>query len=360
MSWPGLKTRFGFPEGPFLPAELEFNRGWAMLDEMGMRGLVRPLNVIVTAEDGDPALTTGRIDSLYAFSARIRSDSSVARILGPVDLSDHWPLAKYRKYYEDVDLALEQAPFVADYFLSHDRKSLLMQVILAPGAGLEEEKRLAREIPAWIHVPNSAVTIGGQGVYYNDFDKAMTASYGPSLAFVFAVTCIALLVFFRAPIVAAKALIMNVLSVLAGYGAVVWVFQLGHLQTLFGTPGPSHVVPLTIPLMLFCLLFGLSMDYEVFLLSRIREGWLRGKDNETSVAEGLAATGPIITSAALIMAAVFGAFAFAKVIIVQMLGLGLAVAVLVDATLIRVVLVPAFMKLFGSLNWWPDRRIPKI
>ena len=360
MSWPGLQTRFGFPEGPFLPAELEFNRGWAMLDKMGMRGLVRPLNVIVTAGDGAPALTTGRIDALYAFSARIRSDSSVARILGPIDLSDHWPLAKYRNYYEDIDLALEQAPFIADFFLSRDRKSLLMQVILSEAAGLEEEKRLAREIPSWIHVPNCAVAVGGQGVYYNDFDKAMTASYGPSLAFVFAVTCIALLGFFRSPIVSIKALIMNVLSVLAGYGAVVWVFQLGHLHWLFGTPGPSHVVPLTIPLMLFCLLFGLSMDYEVFLLSRIREGWLRGKDNETSVAEGLAATGPIITSAALIMAAVFGAFAFAKVVIVQMLGLGLAVAVIVDATLIRVVLVPAFMKLFGRWNWWPNHRIPKI
>lgn len=358
LSWPGLKTRFGFPEGPFLPAELEFNRGWAMLDSMGMRGLVRPLNVIVTAEDGAPALSAGRIDSLYAFSARIRSDARVARILGPVDLSDSWPLAKYRNYYADVEHALEQAPFIADYFLSRDRRSLLMQVIPAPGAGLEDEKGLARDLPGWSNLAGCAITLGGQGVYYNDFDKAMSASYGPSLAFVFAATCIALLAFFRAPIVAVKALIMNVLSVLAGYGAVVWVFQLGHLGWLFGTPGPSHVVPLTIPLMLFCLLFGLSMDYEVFLLSRVREGWLRGKDNETSVAQGLAATGPIITSAALIMAAVFGAFAFAQVIIVQMLGLGLAVAVLVDATLIRVVLVPAFMKLFGRWNWWPDHRVP--
>ncbi len=357
LSWPGRLTRFGFPEGPFIPRELEFSRGYLMLDGMGLQGLVRPINIILTSKQG-PALTLDRIDSLFAFSARIRRDPAVAGIFGPVDLADGWPLAKYRALYADMDEVWENVPAVQEFFLSRDGRSLLMQVMLKPGAELEQEKALAREIPEWLHLADLGMEVGGQAVYYNDFDKAMKASYLPCVSFVLAVTLAALLFFFRSPLVSIKAIVMNALSVLAGYGAVVYVFQLGHGSAWFGTPGPALVVPLTIPLMLFCILFGLSMDYEVFLLSRIREAFARSGDNESSVAEGLAATGPMITSAALIMAAVFGAFAFARVVVVQMLGLGLAVSVIVDATLIRVLLVPAFMKMAGKWNWWPQRGGP--
>ncbi|MDB5050817.1 MAG: hypothetical protein JWO30_3888 [Fibrobacteres bacterium] len=360
FSLPARHTRFGFPEGRFIPRELEFSRGFLMLDSMGMQGLVRPINIILTAKNGGPALTTERVDSLFAFSARIRKDTAVGRIFGPMDLADGWPLAKYRTLYADVRDALERAPFVRDFFLSRDGRSLLMQVMLKPQVDLEQEKALARALPAWLNLPGLEMDVGGQAVYYNDFDKAMKASYLPCVSFVLAVTLAALLLFFRSPLVSIKALIMNALSVAAGYGAVVYVFQEGHLNGLFTDLGPSQVVPLTLPLMLFCILFGLSMDYEVFLLSRIRESFARTGDNEGSVIEGLAATGPMITSAALIMAAVFGAFAFARVVVVQMLGLGLAIAVLVDATLIRILLVPAFMKMAGKWNWWPygSRRSP--
>ncbi len=361
LSLPGLRTRFGFPEGPFIPRELEFSRGYLMLDTMGMQGLVRPINIILTSKDGSPALSAAKVDSLYAFSARIRQDPAVARVFGPVDLADGWPVEKYRALYADsadIETLTERAPFLKDFFLSRDGHSLLMQVMLKPEVLLEQEKKLAREIPAWLGLQQTSVDMGGQAVYYNDFDKAMTAAYVPCVAFVLAVTMAALLLFFRSPLVSVKAIVMNALSVLAGYGVVVWVFQIGHGHALFGTPGPAEVVPLTIPLMLFCILFGLSMDYEVFLLSRMRESFMRTGDNESSVAEGLAATGPMITNAALIMAAVFGAFAFARVVVVQMLGLGLAVSVLVDATLIRVLLVPAFMKMAGKWNWWPSGRRP--
>ncbi|MEO7423560.1 MAG: MMPL family transporter [Fibrobacteria bacterium] len=355
LASPGRHTRFGFPEGPFIPAELEFSRGYRMLDSMGLQGLVRPINIILSAKSG-AALTPARIGPLCVFSARIRADTGVARIFGPVDLADAWPAAKYRALYgegeADVDAALERAPFVRDFFLSRDGRSLLMQVMLKPAVLLEQEKTLARRIPAWLNMPDMDIEVGGQAVYYNDFDEAMMAAYLPCMAFVLGVTMLALLVFFQSPLVAVKAIIMDGLSVLSGYGVVVHVFQLGHGCALFGLPGPSLVVPLTIPLMLFCILFGLSMDYEVFLLSRIRESFARSGDNQASIAEGLAATGPMITSAALIMAAVFGAFAFAKMVVVQMLGLGLAVSVIVDATLIRVLLVPAFMKMAGRWNWW--------
>lgn len=351
MAWPARLTRFGFPEASFLPADLEFTRGLRILENMKLGGLISPVNVILTA--GDSILTPGRIPDLLAFSARLRSDSAVARIFGPVDLADNWPPEKYRKLYADPAAALERIPSIGDYFLSRDGRSLLMQLLFKPGVGLEDAKRLARDVPGWMRIPGLRMEMGGQAVYYNDFDMAMRSAYAPSVAFVLIVSFAALLLFFGSPLVAFKALILNGLSVLAGYGAVVYVFQLGHGHALFGTAGPSQVVPLTIPLLLFCILFGLSMDYEVFLISRIREAYAAGGDNARAVSEGLAATGPIITSAALIMAAVFGAFAFARVVVAQMLGLGLAMAVLVDASVIRVLLLPALMKMAGRWNWWP-------
>jgi RND superfamily putative drug exporter len=163
------------------------------------------------------------------------------------------------------------------------------------------------------------------------------------------------LLFFRAPLVSAKALILNLLSVAAGYGAVVFVFQLGHGAELLGAAGPTHVVPITIPLVIFCILFGLSMDYEIFLLSRVRSAFLETNDNHESILRAMTDTGAVITSAALIMVVVFGAFAFSKLIVVQMIGLGLGIAVLVDALVIRSLLGPALMKMAGRWNWWPAR-----
>ncbi len=353
LSSPAAYTRFGFPEGPFIPSELEFSKGLALLSDMGQQGLVRPINIVLKTKNQDPVLTRERIPALYEFSQRILRDTSVARIFGPLDLSDHWPLPKYMDLYADTALAYERLPALKDFFLSRDGRSLLMQIMLKPQVGLESEKALARAIPNWMSVAGLDISVGGRGVYYNDFDSAMKTSYRPTLVFVLIVTGLALLLFFRSPVMAIKAMVLNSLSVAAGYGAVVFVFQLGHGSGIFGTPGPTEVVPLVLPLMLFCLLFGLSMDYEVFLISRIREVFFRNGDNTQAVARGIAVTGPIITQAALIMTSVFGAFAFAREIVVQMLGLGLAVAVMVDATLIRMVLVPAFMKLAGRWNWWP-------
>ena len=159
---------------------------------------------------------------------------------------------------------------------------------------------------------------------------------------------------------AAVTVLKNLLSVGAGYGAVVAVFQYGWGAGIFGLDGPSGAIPLSIPLMLFCIIFGLSMDYEVFLLHRIKEVYEETGDNTHATVEGVASTAGIITSAALIMVVVFGAFAWAEMVIVQMLGLGLAVAVLVDATIIRALLVPAAMKLMGDWNWWAPAPLKRL
>jgi len=159
-----------------------------------------------------------------------------------------------------------------------------------------------------------------------------------------------------------KALVLNILSLTAAFGAMVWIFQDGHLGALGTTPTGTLVA--NIPVLLFCIAFGLSMDYEVFLVSRIREFWLASgrtrTDNDESVARGIAHTGRIITAAALIMSISFAALIAAQVTVMKMFGIGLTLAILVDATLVRMVLVPAFMHVMGQWNWWAPRWLVSV
>ena len=172
-----------------------------------------------------------------------------------------------------------------------------------------------------------------------------------------------LLLFFRSLLLPVKALLMNLASVIAAYGLMVFVFQEGHLEGALSFHSVGFIDSF-MPLFQFSILFGLSMDYEVFLLARIREEYLRTGDNTEAVAWGLEHTGSIITSAALIMVTVFGAFAFGRLLPIKELGFGLAMAVLIDATVIRVMLVPATMRLLGKWNWWLprwlDKRLPNV
>ncbi|MFD4403579.1 MMPL family transporter [Nocardia sp. NPDC058499] len=167
-----------------------------------------------------------------------------------------------------------------------------------------------------------------------------------------------------------KALLLNTLSLTAAFGAMVWIFQDGHLEGLLGFTAVGYLVP-TMPILMFCLAFGLSMDYEVFLLSRIREEWLRrragrtgselaAEDNTASVAIGVARTGRIFTAAAVLMAIVIGALATSQVSFIQLMGLGLTLTVLADATIIRALLVPALMRLMGPLNWWAPKPLARL
>jgi RND superfamily putative drug exporter len=156
-----------------------------------------------------------------------------------------------------------------------------------------------------------------------------------------------------------KALVLNLLSLTATFGAMVWIFQEGHLSHLLNFTA-TGTIDTTTPILMFCVAFGISMDYEVFLLSRIKEEHDRTGDNIASVAAGLERTGRIVTAAALIQAVVFAAFGTSHVTFIKLFGVGLAMAVLVDATLVRAALVPAFMRLAGNANWWspgPLRRL---
>ncbi len=172
-------------------------------------------------------------------------------------------------------------------------------------------------------------------------------------------TFILLFLMFGSILVPVKALVLNTLSLTATFGAMVWIFQEGNGSGLLDFT-PTGLTDTTTPILMFCIAFGLSMDYEVFLLSRIKEEHDRTGDNETAVALGLERTGRIVTAAALLLSVTFLAFATSGITFIKLFGLGLAMAVLMDATIVRATLVPAFMKLAGEANWWAPKPLKRL
>jgi RND superfamily putative drug exporter len=199
----------------------------------------------------------------------------------------------------------------------------------------------------------SQFLVGGYVASTLDFQEELLAQFPLLVLLILGATGIMLAFAFKSVLVPIKAIIMNALSVSATFGLIVLVFQYGWDGGLLGIGGPTSAIFVVVPVLVFAIVFGLSMDYEVFLLCRIKEAFDRTGKNDEATMEGLSATASVITSAALIMIMVFGVFAFARVLVMQFLGFGLAVAVLLDATIIRMVLVPAFMHLMGRWNWWP-------
>src|SRR5918996_734723 len=211
--------------------------------------------------------------------------------------------------------------------------------------------------------PGAEVHVGGQTALFIDMSDKISSRLLWFIGAVILLSVVLLMMVFRSVAVPLKAAVMNLLSIGAAYGVIVAVFQWGWLKGLFGVEETVPIVSF-MPMMLFAVLFGLSMDYEVFLLSRVREEYLHRRDNDSAVIEGISATARVITSAALIMISVFAAFVLGDDPVIKMFGLGLATAVFIDATIVRIVLVPATMKLLGEWNWWLpawlDRRLPNL
>jgi RND superfamily putative drug exporter len=210
-------------------------------------------------------------------------------------------------------------------------------------------------LPAIARSSGATLAVGGLTPLTIDLDEAVAARLPHVIASVLVVSFLLLLAVFRAPVVALKAVVLNLLSIGAAYGVVVLVFQRG---VGLGWLGLAHPVPIVsfLPLLMFAVLFGLSMDYEVFMLTRVREEHARGASSVESVSRGIAKTARVVTSAALVMVSVFVAFALGRDPILKMFGIGLATAIGLDASVVRLLLVPASMVLLGDRNW----RAPKL
>jgi RND superfamily putative drug exporter len=257
---------------------------------------------------------------------------------------------------------------VSDPQISPSGRAAVIQVIPSSSPQSLQTVSLIHElrkrvIPSALGNSATRVYVGGFTAAGVDVSSRFSARLLLFISAVLALSFLLLLAVFRSLLVPLKAVVMNLLSIGASYGVVVTVFQNGHFGSLIGSNGTGPVAPF-IPMMLFAIVFGLSMDYEVFLLSRIREEYDRTGDNALAVADGLAATARVITAAALIMITVFASFILGHDQVVKLFGLGLAFAVFIDASVVRMVLVPATMELLGSANWWfpkcLDRIVPRL
>ena len=221
-----------------------------------------------------------------------------------------------------------------------------------------ESQAARRTVHAVERVAGRNALVGGSTVFDLDVDHAIFGGLWKMLLFILGACYLVLLLLLRSVLLPLKAVLMNLLSVGAAYGVLVAVFQWGWFDwTGYSSPGYVSTV---VPALVLAVTFGLSMDYEVFLLTRIRERWLEHGDNERAVTEGLVRSARIITSAAAVMVAVFAAFTVAGAPSLKELGLGLAVAILLDATLVRLVIVPAAMRLLGGWNWWMPRSLARL
>jgi RND superfamily putative drug exporter len=216
----------------------------------------------------------------------------------------------------------------------------------------------SQTLPAATRGTGVTAHVGGVTAAFDDVSTLLQTRLPYFIGLVLLLSFLLLLLVFRSILVPLKAVVMNLLSIGAAYGILVAVFQKGVGASFFGVgTGPIESF---LPMMLFAILFGLSMDYEVFLLSRVKEEYERSHDNGAAVADGLSATARVITAAALIMVTVFGSFVFGDERVIKEFGLGLAVAIFVDATVVRMLLVPATMELLGDANWWLPKWLDRI
>ena len=216
-----------------------------------------------------------------------------------------------------------------------------------------------KDIRALPRPDGGEILVGGFSAIDLDTVTFITERTPIAVAYVMLATVVVLFLLLGSVVLPLKAVVMNLLSISASFGALVFVFQQGHLQNLLGFTASGSIDP-SLPVIMFCIVFGLSMDYEVLLLSRVQEEYARTGDNTAAVAEGLERSGRLITGAAAIMVGVFTAFGLAEILLIKAIGLGMALAVAIDATLVRALVVPATMRLLGRWNWWAPRPLARL
>jgi RND superfamily putative drug exporter len=364
LSLPLAGIRLGMPARHWWPTETESGAGVEVLQGIGAMGYVIPVRVTVQVPEGHTVTEAGYLRGLKHLSDSIRADPRVGDVVSIVDLTKGSSILKYSLLYSNLDSARAQYR-VLNTYLSADARLALIDVFPSDSTSLTGGMELVRHVRYLTRHPpaqlaGAKMLVGGFSATNVDLQEDLLARFPLIAGLIFGATAIMLAIAFRSVLIPIKAIMLNTLSVTGTFGLIVLVFQKGFGISLFGLEGGTGAIFIVVPILVFATVFGLSMDYEVFLLSRIKEAFDRTGRNDDATMEGVSATASVITSAALIMLLVFGVFAFAKVLAMQLLGFGMAVAVLLDATVIRMVLVPAVMQLMGRWNWWPgvDPREP--
>ena len=362
LAIPAGSMRLGTVDATILPDSFESRRGFDVLREEFGFALKTVIPVGYTFE-GSP-FARRNIDNAYDIGRELERLDGVSRVISVVNLDPTFGPDQYEVLYQspesitDVALARIVRETVRDGAIL-----FLVESELHPF--WPETRELVTEIRSLLPPEGNGGTlhVDGGASEITDIINALYGKFPIIIAVVLIVTYLSLMLLFRSVILPLKAVLLNVLSILASYGALVFVFQQGHFSGLLNFEAMG-VIEATLPILLFAIIFGLSMDYEIFLLSRIAEAYDRTGDNEAAIAEGLQKSGMIITGAAGILIVVAASFVLADVVVVKAIGLGLAIAVFVDVTLVRALVAPAIMRIAGPWNWylpgWLDRILPEV
>ena len=345
---PFLSVRFSAPDASILPASVPSRAAFDLLNTRFNAQDSTP--ILIALQTRGDVLTPGNISNLYAYAQRIKADPRVARVDSIVSADPRFTLAQYEALYAHPQFVSD--PYLASLLnVSVAGNTTMIQVVSKYGALDQRALQLVQTIRNTPPGNGMHILVDGETAANIDYVQSLYSDFPIAVLIVALTTYIVLLFFFRSVFLPLKAILMNTLSILASYGMLVVIFQNGFLHQFLNFT-PLGFVEASSPILLFCALFGLSMDYEVFLLSRVQEAFWQTGDNRQAVALGLQRSGGIITSAAVIVVVVSASFATADMILVKALGLGMALAVALDATLVRGLLVPATMRLLGNLNWW--------
>ena len=344
------------PQGDWLPQSAESVQGLHALERMHRGGIVESLRLIVELPTDSISQTDAGWSAIDNLTRRLASDPRSDRVISITTIAE-----SNRASLPELSRETRRT------LLSSDGRAALIQVLPKDSVTLREQVDWVRELrktgaPTLTGIPGATLLVGGIPALNADYETIVRNRFPAVMGLVVGGTFIALLFGFRSIFVAVKAIALNLFSVAAAFGALVLVFQQGYGVRLLGVPaGTGSIFPL-VPIVTFAIVFGLSMDYEVFLVARVLEARQNGMSELEAIPEGMARTAGLITSAAAIMIVVFAAFTFGGFLVVKMIGFTLAVAVLIDATIVRIIIGPALLRLAGDWNWWPgnlDRSKPR-
>ena len=347
LAWQVRRLDTSLPRGDWLPPAAESVHALHTLRRMDREGVVEALRLIVELPTDSIAQTDTGWNVLDRVTKHLASDPRSGRVISITTIAEG-----NRSSLLDISRETRRT------FLSGDGRAALIEVLPASSVTLRDQVDWVRELRktgalALTGVPDATLLVGGIPALNADYETIIRERLPSVAALVVGGTLLALLCGFRAIFAALKAIVLNLFSVAASFGALVFVFQNGHGSRFLGVPGGTGSVFPLVPIVAFAIVFGLSMDYEVFLVARVLEARRSGLSEMDAIPEGMARTAGLITSAAAIMIVVFAAFTFGSFLVVKMIGFTLAVAVLIDATLVRIVIGPALLRLAGDWNWWP-------
>jgi RND superfamily putative drug exporter len=335
------------PRGDWLPPVAESVHALHTLEQMNRAGIVYSLRVMVELPAGSVSQSDAEWNAIDRITKSLSSDPRADRVISITTMAEG-----DRSSLSNLSRETRRT------FLSGDGRAALLEVLPKASVSLSDQVNWVREIrktgaPALTGIPGASLRIGGIPALNADYQTIVGDRFLSVMVLVVAGTLVALLGGFRSLFAAVKAIALNLLSVAASFGALVLVFQEGFGSSLLGVHDATVSVFPIVPIVTFAIVFGLSMDYEVFLVARVLEARRDGMSEEEAIPEGLARTAGLITSAAAIMIVVFAAFTFGDFLVVKMIGFTLAVAVFIDATLVRIVIGPALLRVAGDWNWWP-------